>query len=206
MKDNDLYSEIERIRPKLEGWCSAEKARAMAQLVVEYRPQVSVEIGVFGGKSLVPQALACDYVEGGHVFGVDPWSNAEAIKDAQHPDNIKFWGGIDMEAIYRGCLTALLENRLTQYCTVFRTTSERACTLFDEIDVLHIDDNHTEQASVLDVFLYLPKVRSGGHIWFDDVDWKEIGEHFSQQRALDLIEERCERIRLIGNCALYRKR
>jgi predicted O-methyltransferase YrrM len=206
----DLYDDIERTRP-IHGWCSREKARCMADLIVKERPSVVVEIGVWGGASLLPQALACEYIEHGHVWGVDPWDPRESVRDMQDPKNIEWWGGVDHEERFRELTAALLELRLTPYCTLVRATSARAQGLFEAIDVLHIDGNHTEQTSTSDVFLYLPKVRSGGHIFFDDVDWTE-GMQPTTRRALDHVEERCDRLREIAgtdgrkNCALYRKR
>src|SRR5271155_2865720 len=43
---------------QLEGWCSDLKATTLVDLVLKVRPQVIVEIGVWGGKSLVPMACA----------------------------------------------------------------------------------------------------------------------------------------------------
>lgn len=202
--DRKLEEAIKTIVPTMQGWCSIPKAVAMAELIVENKPLVSVEIGVFGGSSLMASALAHNHTKIGHVFGIDPWSASEATKGMQDPVNVKWWGSVNFEAIYRGCLAALLDHELTHCCTLFRTTNERAIGLFDAIDILHIDGNHTEESSVLDVFLYLPKVRSGGHVWFDDVDWTE-GENPTTRRALGFVGEKCERVLEIGNCALFRK-
>lgn len=205
----NLLKQVERVTADhpvgLEGWCSAEKARAMVELILEHRPAVSVEIGVFGGKSLVAQALAHKHIEHGHVYGIDPWTAGDALHGVQEKENIDWWRNLDYERIYRGCLEAVLHYDVNKYCTIVRTTSDRACPMFDYIDILHIDGNHSEEASTLDVFLYLPKVRIGGFVWFDDVDW------FSTKNAVRLVEERCEQIREIksekgGVCRLYKKR
>lgn len=190
---------------RITGWCSRDKAHALATAVVEFRPEVTVELGVWGGASLVPLAIAHDVLEHGHVYGVDPWTADAAIRGVQEVENLEWWGARDYEAIYRDCLQAVLDLRLTSRCTVIRATSERAHSLFDEIDLLHVDGNHSEAASTLDVFLYLPKVRSGGHVFFDDVDWH------STENAVRLVEERCEKVTEIrsepgGVCAVYRMR
>ena len=46
----DLQSRIEALVPKLEGWCTVEKALAMAQLILDAGPghRLCVEIGVHG--------------------------------------------------------------------------------------------------------------------------------------------------------------
>lgn len=196
-----FYWQLEKLtRPAgLDGWCSLEKAKAMVELVLEYRPLVSVEIGVFGGRSLIAQALACKSIQHGHVHGIDPWTAGDALNGVQEKENIDWWGKLDYQKIYRNCLVAVLEYDVSDYCTVLRMTSDRAHAAFDYIDVLHIDGNHSEAASTLDVCLYLPKVRSGGYIWFDDVDWP------TTKNAIRLVEERCEKISEVGTCSLYRK-
>jgi hypothetical protein len=72
--------------------------------------------------------------------------------------------------------------------------------MFDEVDVLHIDGNHSEEQSTADVHMWLPKIRSGGLVWFDDTDWK------STENARRLLAERCEHVSDVGTCALYRRR
>ena len=43
---------------ELEGWCAKDKAATLIDLVLMLKPKIVVEIGVFGGKSLVPIAYA----------------------------------------------------------------------------------------------------------------------------------------------------
>ena len=69
---------------KLDGWCSEKKARVLCALVSFFRPNVCVEIGVFGGKSLFAMASAC-YEYGGTVHGIDPWTKDEALEAVQLP-------------------------------------------------------------------------------------------------------------------------
>jgi hypothetical protein len=91
---------------------------------------------------------------------------------------------------------------LEEYVITLKETAERAAPLVDEIDVLYIDGNHTESLSALDVSLYLPKVKSGGYIWFNDSLWGE------RQLAIDLLLDACDAIKIIdnGNCILFKKR
>ena len=43
---------------ELEGWCTRHKASVMMDLIFWTKPKVVVEIGVWGGKSLIPMAFA----------------------------------------------------------------------------------------------------------------------------------------------------
>ena len=42
----------------LEGWCTEDKIVKLYDLIIEVKPYFLVEIGVFGGKSLLSQAFA----------------------------------------------------------------------------------------------------------------------------------------------------
>ncbi len=63
--------------------------------------------------------------------------------------------------------------KLSEYCNVMRMSSLHALPLFadESIDILHIDGNHTEENALADVLMYLPKLKKGGYLWFDDVNW-----------------------------------
>jgi predicted O-methyltransferase YrrM len=83
--------------------------------------------------------------------------------------------------------------------------SEDAVSWFadESIDILHIDGNHATEAVLKDVRLFLPKVKRGGYIWFDDADWPST---LPAQKLLLIqcfvIKERSE-----GNsCLLFQKR
>ena len=55
------------------------------------RPKVIVELGIFGGRSLLPQALQLrDNGDGGIIYGIDPWTKAAALdRTADTPDSIE---------------------------------------------------------------------------------------------------------------------
>ena len=184
--DAQLAEKIRAVVPRLEGWCSVEKALAMAQSICDSRPRVCVEIGVFGGRSLLPQALACQSLEQGHVFGVDPWSAADSLECMHNQRDLSFWAGLDHEQIYHGCFQAIRDEGLTRYCSLLRLPAQQAVDVFSQIDFLHIDGNHNRDVALRDVLLYLPKVRSGGDIWFDDTDWE------STQDALRILRLNCD--------------
>lgn len=191
----------------MHGWCSREKAYAMAEIVLESKPEVSVEIGVWGGKSFLAMALAHVQLAKGHAYGIDPWSKDAALDGVQEKENLDWWAAQNYDAIYEGCLRSMLDSAPVNRWTIYRATSQKAVGLFDAIDFLHIDGNHSEKASTGDIMAYLPKLVSGGHLLFDDVDW------FSTKRAVSLVEERCDVVRAVPSVpkvsaawTLYRKR
>jgi len=154
---------------QLEGWCSQEKAAIMVDLVFETDAKTVVEIGVFGGKSLVPMAVAMKYKGSGVCFGVDPWSTAESLVGMDGV-NAEWWGRLDHEVIYRGLTQKIEEFGLDDTIVLIRETSKNAPEI-EEIDILHIDGNHSEETSMVDVTKWVPLVKPGGFIVFDDMTW-----------------------------------
>jgi len=70
-------------KKEIPGWCSDEKAQAMMDLVFSEQPQVCVEIGVFGGSSVFPTAMALRRLGNGVIYAIDPWKTEEAIKPSR---------------------------------------------------------------------------------------------------------------------------
>lgn len=165
----------------IPGWCPLPKALELAATVIALRPRVSLEIGVFGGKSLLPIAMACEAVDCGIIIGIDPWS-ATASETGYTGVNAVWWSNLDHEAIRRGFLANVARLGLQKRVVVQHTTSDEApCP--ETIDLLHIDGQHTAQA-VEDVRKYATAVRVGGIVCLDDLEWLNNGiAHVAQAVA-----------------------
>jgi cephalosporin hydroxylase len=205
IKVDDVKNKVCTVLPSIYGWCSQEKALNFIDLVIEVQPQVCVEIGVFGGSSLFPVACALKFLRKGIIYGIDPWDKGECIKyyDSKKDEaNIQWWTSINLEAIYNAYMNMIKRFGLEKYCKTIRSTSEKAVSnIIADIDILHIDGNHSEASFLQDVMLYFPKVRSGGYIWLNDALWDEA------QPAADFLLQHCVMVKLIdnGNCVLFRK-
>lgn len=166
-----LFARIEEILSgeTIPGWCSVEKAQTLAALVVALRPQTSVEIGVFGGRSFFPLALAHHKIGCGTVLGIDPWE-AEASAAGQDPANAEWWrASVDYEVIYQDFMRRIGSLGVADRAIVARKKSddvEPPAT----IGLLHVDGNHGEQA-MRDVRRFSPHVSAGGVCILDDLDW-----------------------------------
>jgi cephalosporin hydroxylase len=201
----ELKQKVESILPNLLGWCSKEKAFHFMDLVLETKPDVYVEIGVFGGSSVFPVASTLKFLGKGIIIAIDPWDKAEFIKyfdPIEDRDHITWWSKVDMDQVYFSYLNMLSRNKLTDYVVTMKTTSEKAAQVMRPIDILYIDGNHKEEVSSKDVMLYLPKVKPGGYIWMDDCLWLDT------QKAVNMLFDNCDVIKSIdnGNCILFRKR
>lgn len=204
-----LQREITTVNPALQGWCWPGKAIALAESVLNQPDcKIVVEVGVFGGRSLIPMAQACRSVGKGVVFGIDPWRAADAIECEHDKENVKWWTEkVDLHDVHKRCVEWIWSLGLDANCVLIRSKSEVAVHAFGEgtIDVLHIDGNHNEELSCRDAMLWLPKVRSGGVIWFDDVHWT------CTKRAQEILAQFCDPEQELfagelGSARMYRKK
>lgn len=153
----------------LEGWCTQNKASLLIDLVLMADPQVIVEIGVWGGKSLIPMAYALKENGSGKIYGIDPWSSTESIQGMDGV-NKDWWGSVNHQKILDGLVQKINQFGLKDQIQLVRKTSASADPIYD-IGLLHIDGNHSEECSYLDVIKWVPYVKKGGIIIFDDVYW-----------------------------------
>lgn len=189
-----------RATQTLEGWCPLEKAEALARLVLDAKPACIAEIGVYGGRSLIPMALAAQ-TYGGEVHGIDPWSNAAAIEGDVGTENSEWWGRLDIEKIYEGFLAGIRRFGVEDTLRVHRTTDTAALGAFEDghVGILHVDGNHSAEVSRRYVDQWGPKIAAGGYLVMDDIDWQ------SQAETLALIERTYLTIRKEKSWAIYRK-
>lgn len=205
-KEQKLKDQVLNALPSVEGWCSKEKALNFIDLVLETKPDVCVEIGVYGGSSLFPVASTLKHLEHGIIIAIDPWDKIECIKyfdPVEDKVNLNWWGKLNLDYIYNLYLKMLKRYDLNEYCITIRAPSEEAVNEIDEpIDILHIDGNFSKEGTSQDVILYLPKVRSGGYIWINDA------LSTKRQEAVDMLNDACDVVKLIenGNCILFKKR
>jgi predicted O-methyltransferase YrrM len=192
--------DISRTLPGLHGWCTIEKAHALAELIWQEQPKLCVEIGVFGGRSLFAIATAVRATEQGFSVGIDPWCVDSVLEGESDPANREWWAKLDMESIFHGAASVLAP--FIRSCGILRATSQDAAQFFGDgsIDFLHIDGNHSEKVSCRDVGLYMPKLRQGGILVFDDVDWR------STKKAQELVADYCDEVDFRQTWGAYRKR
>lgn len=171
----------------MEGWCSVEKALNLAGLITRNRIHSVVELGVFGGRSLIPMAMAMRNAGiAGAVWGVDPWSVEAAIEGDNGAANDDWWRhAVPLEEIYEGFLANVLAHKVTRECRWLRCKSDEALGFFADssIGLLHQDSNHSELVSCREAAMWRRKIAPGGFWVLDDTDWA------TQARAVAMIAE-----------------
>ena len=162
------------------GGCSVSKAFVMAALIQRYNLTTSVDIGVYRGRSLFPQAIAQQTI-GGIAYGVDPWSAAEAreFDNLQLRDRINtFVETINLPAIYENVASRIEHMNLGRHCILLRQTSLEAARYFSDEEIrfglIHIDGNHDIAPVLADVEAYLPLMHPHGVVVMDDVSWVTV--------------------------------
>ena len=160
--------------PALQGWTSVEKGIRLAELVVEAGAELSVELGVFGGRGVLSLAIGHACLGRGHVVGIDPWIASASLEGENDPTNEAWWREVDHQAVYRDFLAAAERCSLLQQCWVMRERSDVAVKVFADrsVGVLHQDGNHSEAVSTREVELWAPKLARGGCWVADDTDWR----------------------------------
>ena len=180
---SSLQSRITALVPVMDGWCSIEKANDLALAVIKSHASVSVEIGVWGGRSLIPMALAHQEQNQGIVWAIDPWSSLASVEgyDAANSD---WWGKQDHEMIYQRFLASARAHGVEKFIKIVRQKSD-AIEPPPVIDVLHVDGQHTEQA-VRDVERFASRVRVGGFCFVDDIGWSGGGPAAAVEKLLTM--------------------
>ncbi len=204
-----LFSEfLEQEHKNILGWCDKEKAQKLYDVIRESKAKLCVEIGIFGGSSFIPQALALRDNGEGLAVGIDPWSNDAALEEMENDANKRWWSNINFDDVYHNFLQKLNIYNLESFTKIHRNKSTNLVKDFldESIDVLHIDGNHCEKLSYEDSINYFPKVKVGGYIFYDDTCWSENGKNISTEKGLSYLLQFCEKICILGkDCMLMKK-
>lgn len=163
---------IEEIHPHLDGWGTLRKAMYLYSLVVTHKIELTIEVGVFAAKSLIGFSFAHKEV-GGQTYGIDPWLVEASLEGTNDPANDDWWRNLDHEKLYRDTMITLMAHGLTEHTNILRMKSEEAVKIFKnkKLGAVHLDGNHSEEASVLDVQLWAPLIKPEGFLIFDDSCW-----------------------------------
>lgn len=183
-----------------DGWCTKQKASMLIDIILASKPKTVVEIGVWGGKSLIPMASILKYING-KIYGIDPWESAASVQGIMHEGSRAFWTFVDHEDVMRKLIQYIEDFRLTEQVELIRATSLDA-PIIENIDILHIDGNHSDETSYIDVTKWVPHVRKGGWIIFDDMNWTEQGMA-TTRRAVEYLNTHCHKLAEINDICLW---
>lgn len=195
----------------VEGWCTLHKAQTLYELASDKDCSLAVEIGIFGGKSLLPVAAAFADKGRGEIYGIEPWDNAVAIETPTDENNDTWWGKVDLVGVKRSFLGQVLKLGLEKHVKILEIPSDAAVPIFQtprfagKIDLVHVDGAHSVEQSVFDCAYWLRLLNSGRHLVLDDINWPSV------QPALDYMKRSSDLIYISeaeekGWFAVFRKR
>jgi len=178
---------------QMEGWCTAEKAERIYQLIIDTNSQFTVELGTWGGRSLIPMALAHKEKNSGFALGIDAWKVDACLSPENSEANDEWYKSVDFKYIYDCCQKEIFKNRVQDFCDTFRSRTDYASFIFanNTIDVLHEDSSHNESTIIAELNHWIPKVKIGGYWIADDTHWKEVKTAYSKlpDYGLELVED-----------------
>lgn len=175
----------------LEGWCSPSKSLLLYDLARQHKPGTVVEIGIYGGRSIVPLAAALRDNGHGQVYGIETWSGSAATSYRTNIANDFWWMNIDFPKIKGDFLQFVVAHGLQDTIRVVEAASDRCGGLFDRIDMLHIDGGHSTYGAAQDVVNYVSKVPAGGIIVYDDINWP------STAAGLEILRDTCQLLHVV---------
>lgn len=184
------FAQLEAIQA-LPGWCTLPKSVELYHLIRRHKPKIVVEIGVFGGRSLIPMALALreNSSPTSAIWGIDDWTREAPTEGSLPTADLEWWlrDELNLDAIKEEFIRAVSERGLWAYVRMVQSRSVAAAALFSDksIDLIHLDGNHSPEASTRDIQTWLPKVRPGGIVIVDDTERPELSQ------MLKLVGERC---------------
>jgi predicted O-methyltransferase YrrM len=169
---------VKRLLEEIPHWCSLHKAGWIFDKVIESKPELCVEIGVYGGGSFFAFAFALKGLGKGKLVGIDPWTCESALQGIG--DDVAMQ--IDFESIYSHFMKIRERENLTGITHVIRDRAENAHWFFNDnyktenvlIDILHIDGNHATESVISDLKGYLPHMKQNGTIIIDDINWPTV--------------------------------
>lgn len=173
MTKEEAYKRVERALsyPRMWGWCNPEKNRYLFDLVVDTKPSIVVEMGVYGGKSLCSLAAA-SLVHPCRVIAVDAWDRSVMSNVLTPPE----WDQAHLDMVYKDFTDAFEFAELNGTFTLMKLPSVPASVKFgpSSIDIFHLDGSHAEEDCLADYFVWAPKIKSGGYLIIDDANFNEL--------------------------------
>ena len=163
----------------IHGWCTAEKSLTTMNLILENQAKTCLELGVFGGRSLVAIAIAAKKVSPtSKVIGVDAWTAQASLEGTNDKANDDWWSKVDYNDMYAYTKKIMIENGVDSVVELWKCKSNECVDRFEDksLDLLHQDSNHSEEISCEEVELFWNKVKVGGHWIFDDANWPTTQE------------------------------
>jgi hypothetical protein len=158
----------------------------MSLVIREFKLNATADIGVYRGRSFFPQAIAHQLYSNGIVYGIDPYSNEDAVQN-DRPDLQKeldnFITVTDFQKLFEGVSKIIVDNNYQNNAKLVRKKSSDAVLEFKnnntKFGLVHIDGNHDTKFVMEDINNYFPLLAEKSFIVLDDISWDSVEPAYS---------------------------
>tara|TARA_R110002060_G_scaffold24513_1_gene33297 strand:+ start:480 stop:1091 length:612 start_codon:yes stop_codon:yes gene_type:complete len=158
----------------INGWFFPANKRWYEKHATNIKNGIIVEIGVFGGASLLSVADICKD-NNTQLYGVDTWELLELKNgDRQTPEQLKiFREGLKAQRLKLEKITNELNY---SHITLVKDFSMQAVHRFKDnsIDLIYLDASHDYKNVTQDLKSWFPKLKKNGILGGDDWGWPEV--------------------------------
>lgn len=169
-------------------WSTDQKRQKLYELVMqcanEFKGEnlLSVELGVFGGISLFSMAHAHKDLKNGFAIGIDTWDNIAPLEGTNSEANNNWWKSLDMNSIHSAFRLAMQKPEWSTHVEYLKGRTDAFMDQFldNSVTLLHQDSNHNTEIITKELELWTPKIKMGGYLVADDVDWVEAKAGYAQ--------------------------
>jgi hypothetical protein len=182
---------IDRELTSLPGWCTFPKSKRLVRIAHAWAQsapegELAVELGVYGGRSLISLALGLKLAGKGMIDGIDSWRKEEPLEGEQSDVDKQLWDkDTDFELLLDRTLDGLKRFDVLKYVQIIVRSGDDAVGDYKDgsIGLMHLDGNHSTLVSCRDVTIWLPKMTPRAVWILDDTNWP------SMKPALGLVEQ-----------------
>lgn len=156
---------------KIRGWFSEAQRRWYQEQAKKIINGTIVEVGVFGGLSLLSIVEICKVNET-KLIGIDPWELLESSNEQKIPTDI--WHPILKEC--RTNLETIISELKYDNVTLKQAFSPDVANNFNDesLDLIFIDGDHSTESVYNDLRGWFPKLKRNKLIAGHDFGWKTV--------------------------------
>lgn len=158
----------------LRGWFNDNKRKWYTEKAKNIKDGVIIEIGVFGGVSILSIADIC-IKNNTKIYGIDPWEllslyNERPMKDNELKNYRETMKG------HRLNLERIIEAQKYEHIELIKGFSVQEANKFEDksVDLVYIDANHSYDSTLADINAWYPKLKKGGILSGDDFTWSGV--------------------------------
>ena len=171
----------------LYGWFAQNTKKWYSDRVSPIKNGIVVEIGVYGGASLLSIVDICKENKN-HLYGIDPWELIKFHNDKKSSPLLLKKKQNELKS--RRCnLEKIIEELKYDHVSLIKDFSVNAARTFEDesVDLVFIDGSHGYESVKADLENWFPKIKKNGILGGDDWGWPLVQKavcEFTQKNNL----------------------